>query len=475
MTNQPGSSTAPLRVAIIGSGPSGFYLAEQLFRQPDLAVEIDMYDRLPTPYGLVRGGVAPDHPKIKTVTRAYDRIASSPNFRFYGNVTIGEDLTRADLLQHYHAVVYAVGAQTDRKLGIPGEDLPGSHAATDFVGWYNGHPDYTNQRFDLTAQSAAVIGNGNVAMDVVRILARTPEELCATDIADYALDALQRSRIKTIYVLGRRGPAQAAFTNPELKELEELAGAHVHIDFADIKLDPLSQEAIAAGTDRSAERNVEILRHYAEQPISDKPKTIILRFLVSPVEILGKTHVEAIRIVKNELYRADDGSLRSRPTGEFETLPVGLVFRSIGYKGVALPGVPFDAAHGIIPNQLGRVTNASGTVQSGEYVVGWIKRGPSGIIGTNKPDAQETAQQLVADEKVGALLRPKLPSRISLEALLQARGIRYVTYQDWQILDRLEQERGQRVGRPRVKFCRIDEMLAALAEAKHETEAVGKV
>lgn len=474
MTDQPGTSANPLRIAIIGSGPSGFYLAEQLLKQPALAVEIDMFDRLPTPFGLVRGGVAPDHPKIKTVTRAYDRIASSPGFRFYGHVTVGEDVTRADLAQHYHAVVYAVGAQTDRKLDIPGEDLPGSHAATDFVGWYNGHPDYTNRRFDLTTGSVAVIGNGNVAMDVVRILARTPEELGTTDIADYALEALRRSRVSTIYMLGRRGPAQAAFTNPELKELEELAGAQVHVDPAELELDPFSQEFMAAGADRSVERNLEILQQYAEQPVTDQPKTIVMRFLVSPVEILGTTHVEAIRIVKNELYRAGDGSLRSRPTGQFETLPVGLVFRSIGYKGVALPGVPFDAARGIIPNRCGRVMDLSGKVQPGEYVVGWIKRGPSGIIGTNRPDAQETAQQLLADVAEGTLLHPESPSRDSLEALLRARGVQYVTYQDWQILDRLEQEQGQRVGRPRVKFCRVEEMLAALAEAKHEAEPVGK-
>jgi ferredoxin--NADP+ reductase len=474
MTNQPGTSANPLRVAIIGSGPSGFYLAEQLFKQPDLVVEIDMFDRLPTPFGLVRGGVAPDHPKIKTVTRAYDRIASSPNFRFYGNVTFGEDLSHTDLLNHYHAVVYAVGAQTDRKLGIPGEDLPGSHAATDFVGWYNGHPDYTNRRFDLSAESAAVIGNGNVAMDVVRILARTPDELCATDMADYAIEALRRSRVKTIYVLGRRGPAQAAFTNPELKELEELAAAQVHIDLTELNLDPFSQEYVASGADRSAERNLEILHHYAENPVTGQPKTIVLRFLVSPVEILGTNHVEAIRVVKNELYRADDGSLRSRPTGTFETIPVGLVFRSIGYKGVALPGMAFDAAHGVIPNVRGHVVDAAGKTQPGEYVVGWIKRGPSGIIGTNKPDAQETAQELIADLTSGSLAHPTSPSRASIESLLSDRGVQFVTYQDWQILDRLEQERGQRVGRPRVKFCRIEEMLAALAEAKHQTEMVGK-
>ncbi|WP_119072591.1 FAD-dependent oxidoreductase [Aggregatilinea lenta] len=473
MTYQPGTFANPLRVAIIGSGPAGFYLAEQLFKQKGLAVEIDMFDRLPTPFGLVRGGVAPDHPKIKTVTRAYDRIASSPSFRFYGNVTVGEDLTRADLTRHYHAIVYAVGAQTDRKLGIPGEDLSGSHAATDFVGWYNGHPDYTGRRFDLNAESVAVIGNGNVAMDVVRILARTPDELCATDIADYALDALRRSRVKTIYMLGRRGPAQAAFTNPELKELEELGGAEVHVDPAELVLDPLTEAMIEMGADRSVDRNLEILRHYSELPVQGKPKTIDLRFLVSPVEILGTTRVEAIRVVKNELYRAGDGSLRSRPTGEYETLPVGLVFRSIGYRGVALPGVPFDTARGIIPNRAGRVTDLAGAVQPGEYAVGWIKRGPTGIIGTNKPDAQETAQQLIADVAENALLHPASPSRGSLEALLHAHNVRYVTYQDWQILDRLEQERGQRLGRPRVKFCRVEEMLAALAEATHETETVG--
>lgn len=463
----------PLRVAIIGSGPSGFYLADHLLKQREHVIEVDMFERLPTPFGLVRGGVAPDHAKIKSVTRSYDRTASSPRFHFYGNVTFGADVTRADLARHYDAIVYAVGAQTDRRLDIPGEDLPGSHAATDFVGWYNGHPDYRRHSFDLSAESAAIIGNGNVAMDVARILARTGDELCETDIADYALTALQRSRIKTIYILGRRGPAQAAFTTPELKEFGELAGAGLYVDPAEVELDPLSRAALDASDDRTAARNVEILRAFAEDPVTDKPKTVIMRFLVSPIEIIGQQRVEGIRIVKNELYQSPDGALRPRPTGETELLPVNLVFRSIGYHGVALPGVPFDAERGVIPNRQGRVFDSAGELRPGEYAVGWIKRGPSGVIGTNKPDAQETGEMLLADVESGRLLSPSTPSREAVEALLRARGIRYVTYEDWKIIDRLEQERGAAMGRPRVKFCTVEEMLDALTEARCAAEAAG--
>lgn len=469
MPTPAGTPTNPLRVAIIGSGPSGFYAAEYLQKQQELVVEIDMFDRLPTPFGLVRGGVAPDHPKIKTVTRTYDRIAAHPNFRFYGNVELGRDITHADLITHYHAIIYAVGAQTDRPMGIPGEDLPGSHAATEFVGWYNAHPDYRDLHFDLSQKCVAVIGNGNVAMDVVRILARTVDELKQTDIADYALDALRDSRVEEIYVLGRRGPAQAAFTNPEIKELEELSGADVIVTPEEIALDPLSQKHIQSGEDRTAERNVQILMQYSQQVPKGRPRRIIMRFLVSPVEIIGTDRVEAIRIVKNELYESGDETLRPRPTGEYETIPVGLVFRSIGYRGLPLSDIPFDEYSGTIPNRLGRILDTSNRPLAGEYVVGWIKRGPTGIIGTNKPDAQETVNQLLEDLSHQRILKPIRPSRRAIETLLQKRQITYVTYEDWQIIDQIERERGEAVGRPRLKFCRTDELLEALDRHKEKT------
>jgi ferredoxin--NADP+ reductase len=454
-----------LRVAIIGSGPSAFYAADALENAP-LDIEIDMFERLPTPFGLVRGGVAPDHPKIKSVTRVYDKIARWPGFRFYGHVEYGRDLTHADLRRHYHAVIYATGAQTDRRMGIPGEDLIGSHAATEFVGWYNGHPDYQDLTFDLSVEAAAVIGNGNVAMDVARILARTPDELTATDIAEGALAALAASRITDIYVLGRRGPAQAAFTAPEIKELGELADAEVIVRPEDAALDPLSQAAIAE--DKAAARIVSIVQGYVDQPRRGARRRIHLRFLVSPVELIGDEagHVRAIKLVKNELYRADDGSLRPRPTDQTEILPVGLVFRSIGYKGVPLDGLPFDERAGVIPNQDGRVIDAAGAQQIGDYVAGWIKRGPTGIIGTNRPDSVATVEALLKDVAEGRINQPEAPTRAAVEDVLRARGIDWVTYSDWERLDALEQARGADGGRPRVKFTRIDEMLAALRQTE---------
>ncbi|MBN2303570.1 MAG: FAD-dependent oxidoreductase [Anaerolineae bacterium] len=461
-----------MRVAIIGSGPSAFYAAAQLFRQQDQRdqpIEVDMFERLPTPFGLVRGGVAPDHPKIKSVTRVYDQTAAHPNFHFYGNVTFGQDITHADLIAHYHAIIYAVGAQTDRRMDIPGEDLPGSHPATEFVGWYNGHPDYRDLTFDLSQERVAVIGNGNVAMDVARILTRTEHELHETDIANHALDALRHSRVKEVYILGRRGPAQAKFTNPELRELETLADVDIVVAPGDIELDPLSREYILSSNDRAAERNYQSLEQFALTPPEGKSRRLIMRFLVSPVELLGSDRVEAIKLVQNELYQRDDGDLLAQPTGEHEIIPVGLVFRSIGYQGVPLPGVPFDTNQGIIPNQMGRVVDNSGQQVVGEYAVGWIKRGPTGTIGTNKPDAQETVHMLLDDVQNDNLLTPAHPTREAVEELLRARGVRFVTYDDWRTLDQIEIERGAAIGRPRRKFSRVEDMLAALAQHEQAT------
>jgi ferredoxin--NADP+ reductase len=467
MTSELGTQGNPLRVAIIGSGPSGFYAADHLLKQSDLVVEVDMFDRLPTPYGLVRGGVAPDHQKIKSVTKAYDRIAAHRNFRFYGHVEFGTDITRQDIANHYHAVIYAVGAQTDRRMDIPGEDLPGSHAATEFVAWYNAHPDFADREFDLSAESVAVIGLGNVAMDVIRILASTPEELAETDIADYALEALRHSRVKTIYVLGRRGPAQAAFTNPEIKELGELHEASVVVAPEEVQLDPYSQKFIESGEDKVASKNVEILKGYSTQPDAGKPRKIVMRFLVSPTQINGSDKVESITIVKNELVADDKGNLKPRATDQQETLPVGLVFRSVGYHGVPLPGVPFDHKRGTIPNDKGRVLGADGTAVTGDYCVGWIKRGPSGIIGTNKPDSVETVEMLLEDLRAGNVMTPNAPERAAVETLLSS--VRYITYGDWQILDEIEQENGLLRGAPRVKFSRVEDMLEAIDDRKNAT------
>ncbi len=465
---QAGTATHPLRVAIVGAGPAGFYAAGHLFKQKDLVVEVDMFDRLPTPHGLVRAGVAPDHQKIKSVTRVFDKTAEAPGFRFFGNVDFGTHLSLDDLKRHYHQVCFSTGAQIDRRLDIPGEDLEGSHSATDFVAWYNGHPDYRHLTFDLSQEGVAVVGVGNVAVDVARILCRTPEELAATDIADYALEALRQSRVREVYMLGRRGPAQAAFTNVEAKELGELPGADVHVPPGEAALDPLSQADLDAEPDRTQVRNVEIVQDFATRERTGRPLLLTLRFLVSPVEILddGTGRVGGLRMVRNELYRNEDGRLRPRPTDHFETLPVGLVFRSVGYRGVPLPGVPFHDRWGVVPNEQGRILDHE-TRQplAGLYVSGWIKRGPTGVIGTNKPDAVDTVERMLEDLAQGRHLHPEAPEAAAAEATIRACQPLYFSYADWQRLDALETQRGQAQGRPRVKYTCVEDMLAALERA----------
>jgi ferredoxin/flavodoxin---NADP+ reductase len=421
MTQQPGSPEHPLRVAIVGSGPAGFYAAEHLFKKGDLNVQVDMFDRLPTPFGLVRFGVAPDHQKIKSVTRVFDRIARHECFRFYGNVEIGRDLTLDELKQRYHQICFATGAQTDRRMEIPGEDLPRSHPATEFVAWFNGHPDYRDYEFDLSAERVAVVGVGNVAVDVARILCRTPEELARTDIADHALEALSRSKVREVYMLGRRGPAQAAFTNPEVRELGELEGADVHVPADEAELDPLSLKEVEASDDDTLRKKVEIVQDFAKRERTGKPRLLTLRFLVSPTELVAGEDggVRLMRLVRNRLVD-EDGKLGCRATAHTEELPVDLVFRSVGYRGVPIEGLPFHERWGLIPNELGRVTDPeSSRPLRGMYVSGWIKRGPSGVIGTNKKDGAETAAAMLEDAAAGALLAPTSPDPAEVDALVR--------------------------------------------------------
>jgi ferredoxin--NADP+ reductase len=460
-----GTPENPLRVAVVGSGPAGFYAAEALLKHETAAVEVDMIDRLPTPFGLVRGGVAPDHPKIKSVTRVYEKTAARDGFRFFGNVMLGRDVSAAELADHYHAVVYAYGAETDRQLGIPGEDLPGSGPATAFVGWYNAHPDYADHEFDLSCERAVVIGNGNVAADVARMLALTREELEVTDTADHAIGPLAETGIKEIVVLGRRGPAQAAFTNPELRELGEMANADIEIDPAELELDELSREYLESEADITARKNVEIMEEFAAKPPEGKPQRIVLRFLVSPIEIQGDGKVERIVIGRNELHRDESGALRPRDTGEREEIGCGLVLRSIGYKGIGVDGIPYDERRGVIPNEAGRVIGEDGEQLAGQYATGWIKRGPSGVIGTNKKDSQETVQSLFEDMEAGRLPEPANRDPAAIEALLRERRPDLVTFEGWQAIDAAEQERGKPQGRPRVKFCRVEEMVEAASGA----------
>jgi ferredoxin--NADP+ reductase len=452
-------------VAVVGSGPAGFYTAEKLLKQQDVVVQVDMFDRLPVPYGLVRFGVAPDHEKIKNVTRVYEKVAKDPRFRFFGNVDIGSHISVDELKDYYHQICFATGAQTDRSMGISGEDLARSHPATEFVAWYNGHPEFKDCEFDLSVEKVAVVGIGNVAVDVARILCRTREELQATDIADYALEALANSRVKEVYILGRRGPAQAAFTNPEIKELGELAGANVAVIREEIELDPLSAKHLQEHPDKDTTRKVEILESFVGREPAPKPKTLHLRFLASPVELLddGAGGVGGMRIVHNELYVSDDGSLRPRATDRFEELDVDMVFRSVGYRGVPVAGVPFHERWGVIPNEEGRVIDPqSNEPVPGLYASGWIKRGPSGVVGTNKPDAGETVDRMLEDVRASALHSPRHPERGAVEARIREAQPELVTWKDWERLKRIEDERGAEQGRPRVKFTSLAEIRAAL-------------
>jgi len=455
-----------LRVAVVGSGPAGFYAAGALL-DADPPVEVDLIERLPTPWGLVRLGVAPDHPKLKTVSRAFERIASKPGFRFLGNVEVGRDLTHADLMRLYDAVVYSVGSQTDRRLGIPGEDLPGSWSATEFVAWYNGHPDFQELEFDLDVERAVVIGNGNVALDVARMLALTPEELAPTDTTEPAIESIGSSTLREILVVGRRGPAQASWTTQELKEMGELAGADVAVEPAELELDPASEAALEHDT--NARRNLDVLREFAARGSTGKPVTVRFLFIRSPVAVLGDDRVEAVELVRNRLEEKD-GRLVAVPTDDRETVPAGLVFRSVGYHGVPLPDLPFDERRGTIRNERGRVVAEDASPATGVYCAGWIKRGPTGIIGTNKKDATETVSLLLEDARAGRLEHRPEATAEAVEALLADRGVSAVVYAGWTSIDELERAAGEKLGRPRVKLRTWDELLAA-AERVAETTA----
>ena len=466
MEHSLGTAERPARIAIIGAGPAGFYTAEALLKQPNLVCTIDIFNRFPTPFGLVREGVAPDHQSIKAVTRVYDRIVADPRVRYFGNVTYGSDLRREDLKSLYDQIVYAVGAQADRRMGIPGEDLQGSLPATAFVGWYNSHPDYRELQFDLSHECVVVVGNGNVAMDVTRILTRSPDELAQTDIADHALEALRASKVREVVMLGRRGPAQAAFTTAELREFGELDGVNIIVEPADMELDEHSMTVL--GTDKIANNNVELLRSYASRTEHPAPRTIRTRFLASPVELFGiNGHVHTVRIERNRLVLGDNGGLRAKGTGVFETIEAGLVLRSVGYRGVPLPGVPFDEAMFTIMNIAGRVVHAtSGESIEGEYVVGWAKRGPSGVIGTNKPDAVSTVAAMIEDLPTLPPIADEQRDLTRIERVLQQRKPTFVTYNDWKLLDAWEIAQGAATGRPRRKVTNVPEMLTVIQQQR---------
>ena len=457
------SEAAPLRVAVVGAGPAGFYATAHLLAA-DTAVEVDLIDRLPTPWGLVRTGVAPDHPKIKAVSKAFEKIAGKDGFRFLGNVDIGADLSAGELEALYDAVVYCNGAQTDRSLGIPGEDLPGSWAATEFVAWYNGHPDYQDLEFDLSCERAVVIGNGNVAVDVARMLALNEDEIRPTDTTDEAIEAILAADVTEILMLGRRGPVQGAFTPPEVQELGEMADADILVDASDLELDAASETELAEAP-ATTKRNIDLLNEYTSHTRSSAKRAIRLRFFVSPVAILGEDRVEAIEIVHNELVVGDDGRTRAVPTDERETIPCGIVFRSVGYRGVPIEGLPFDEGRATLQNESGRVVDEAGAPVGGTYCAGWIKRGPTGVIGTNKKDATETADLLLEDAASGAIGAERSCTAAAVDAFLTERDIRLVTHSGWEAIDELERGRGEPQGRPRVKLARWDELLETGCDA----------
>jgi ferredoxin/flavodoxin---NADP+ reductase len=450
----PGTQENPLRVAMIGSGPAGFYAAEALI-QSESAVQVDMFERLASPFGLVRSGVAPDHPKLKQPIRVYQEIAESSQFRFLGNVTAGRDISVQELKDCYHVVVFACGAQADRAMGIGGEYLPGSHAATEFVGWYNGHPDYRDLVFDLSHETAIVIGQGNVAVDVCRILAKTADELRHTDIAAHALEVLAESRVREIHMIGRRGPAQAKFTHPELRELGNLADCDPIVDPRDLELNPASREELADRSNRAAIKSYEVLQEFAARPPPTRHRRCHIDFLKIPIELIGDARLERVLLMRNRLVGEASRQV-AQETGEVEELACGVLFRSIGYRGVAIAGVPFDAARGVIPNRDGRVIDA-GNVVPGLYVTGWIKRGPTGIIGTNREDSVLTVNAILAD--LPHLDAGAKPGADRVKALLESSGIRVVSYADWQQIDAAEIRRGEQAAKPREKFTRLEEML----------------
>lgn len=451
-----GTPERPLRVAVIGSGPSGFYAAATLYKH-SIKVKVDMFDRLPTPFGLVRYGVAPDHPKIKSVVKVYEKEAQRPDFAFFGNVTLGEDISIDELKRFYDAIIVATGAQTDRRLGVPGEDLPGSFASTEIVGWYNGHPDFQDLKVDLSHEVAVVFGQGNVAMDVCRILLKTVDELKGTDITQNALNVLAASKIREVHCVGRRGPVQAAFTPVEIREFGELANCAPVVNPDDLKINEASQKELE---DPILKKKFDILCELAKHDQTGKKRKFILHFCKSPVEIVGAGRVQSVILEKNELI-GEPKAQKVRGTGVREKIPCGFVVRSVGQQGVPVKDLPFSQKEGVIPNIKGRVVDAS-KVYTGLYVAGWIKRGPTGIIGINKPDSEETVQSLMDD--LPKLTACPQPSSEALKAFLESRGVRVVTFADWKKIDAAEIERGLKLGKPREKFIHTKGMLDALDE-----------
>ncbi|MFW0788439.1 FAD-dependent oxidoreductase [Gordonia sp. CPCC 205333] len=438
-----------LRVAIVGAGPAGFYAAEELLRHG--RIRVDMFDRLPTPYGLVRGGIAPDHPQTKAVEQTLAEIATHSNFNYLLNVTVGRDVTHQELADNYHAVIYAVGAATEKSLGIPGEELPGSVSGVNFVGWYNGHPDRASDNYRFDHERAVVIGNGNVAIDIARVMLRSPDDLALTDAADHAVEALRNSQIREVVLLGRRGVAQAAYTLPELVALAAMPGIDVIIDPAELILDEQTRTAREAGTlDSVIAAKISLAEELSARPPVAGNKRLVLRFMRTPTEIVGDAGVRAVRTIRTA-YLPDAGQVRVASTGDATELPAGLVISAIGYRGQPVPGLPFDSVRGVVPNDSGRV-------QTGVYVTGWIKRGATGGVGVNRRCGQETARAVLSDYAAGDLGEPRQRGS-SISSLLRSRNVQVVDKAGWAQIDAGEQAAGRASGRRRAKLVSIPDML----------------
>ncbi|MEE2787619.1 MAG: FAD-dependent oxidoreductase [Myxococcota bacterium] len=454
----------PLKVAVVGAGPSGFYAIRALYKSGKAECRVDLFDRLPTPFGLVRGGVAPDHQKIKNVVRVYESIAEDERTRFFGNVTLGVDITIDELSARYDAVILATGNEADRRLGLDGEDLKGVHSATEFVGWYNGHPDFQDRQFDLkNTQRVVIVGNGNVAMDVARVLVRSVESLRETDITEQAIQALSESRVQDIVLLGRRGPAQAAFSPKEIRELSEVDGCSLRVSKDHVNLSDEMQAWLEEHGSRDAHKNFEFLTQIAmSDQTAEHHRTVRCIFRSSPSAFAGQAgSLTGVVAEENELYLDERGHPRPRGTGRTQHIEAQLVFKAIGYRGTPIPGVPFHEAWGIVPNDQGRVLTApDGTLVERMYVVGWAKRGPTGLIGTNNADSKATVMLLLEDWAAGCLSAPKYTEDVA--ELLARRSVKVVRWSDWKRLDALEIENGLPLGKVREKFTRIDEMLQAI-------------
>jgi ferredoxin/flavodoxin---NADP+ reductase len=452
MNGRPASSRS-LRIGIVGGGPAGLYAATDLLAR-DTAVSVDMFERLPLPGGLARYGVAPDHAERRQVVDHYGRLAeASGRFRLHGNVEVGRHVSHEELLEHCHAVIYASGAAGDRRLDIPGEDLPGSHSATELVAWYNGHPDFTDRRMRLDCERAVVIGNGNVALDVARMLLTPESKLRETDVTGPVLEALSHSTIREVVILGRRGPAEASFTVPELVELLEQDDFDVMVD--------CPRELLSDDGHAFHPLRLKLLRECAERGSRGRQRRLVLRFLTSPTEFVGTDRVQGLRVLRNRLFDGPDGSVRIESTSEIETLSAGLVLRSVGYRATPLPSLPFDDARGVVPNCNGRVFDPLlATPLTGVYVAGWLKRGPKGFIGTNKLCSRETVSALLEDAAASRLARP-IRSPLELDELLTARQPVQVGYAGWKRIVRAERSRGAALGRPCARLNSWPDLLGA--------------